>query len=150
MKQILRSFVLVLTMFSSCSQAPDATALDMWKQEIRDVERDFAAMAEREGISRAFLHYAADSAVLMRGDKLYTGKQELEALFAGTSSSPLDEKLSWSPDFVDVSASGDLGYTYGQYSYSYTDSTGLKVERSGIFHTVWKRQPDGHWRFVWD
>ena len=114
------------------------------------MERDFAAMAEKEGISRAFLHFAADEAVLLRGDKLYVGRQELEALFSGATSSPRDEKLSWSPDFVDISASGDLGYTYGSYTYSYTDSTGAKVERTGIFHTVWKRQEDGSWRFVWD
>jgi ketosteroid isomerase-like protein len=96
------------------------------------------------------LHYAADEAVLMRGDILFIGKQELEKLFAGTASTPRDEKLTWSPDFVDISASGDLGYTYGNYSYSYTDSTGAKVERTGVFHTVWKRQPDGSWRYVWD
>ena len=61
-----------------------------------------------------------------------------------------DEKLIWKPDFVDVSASGDLAYTYGAYTYSYKDSTGAIVEQGGIFHTVWKRQADGGWRFVWD
>ena len=62
----------------------------------------------------------------------------------------MDENLSWKPDFVDVSASGDLGYTYGHFTYSYTDSTGTIMESSGVFHTVWKRQADGSWLFVWD
>ena len=150
MKAILRYAILGLIILNSCTQGPDDASLERWKQEIREAERDFAAMAEKEGISRAFLHFADDEAVLMRGDKLYRGKQELEELFAGTASSPRDEKLSWSPDFVDVSASGDLGYTYGNYTYSFTDSTGAEVERKGVFHTVWKRQVDGSWRFVWD
>lgn len=150
MKPILRYSVLVLIILNSCTQSPDAATLDGWKKEIREAERDFAAMAEKEGISRAFLYYAADEAVVMRGDNLFMGKQQLEELFADAASSPRDEKLSWSPDFVDVSASGDLGYTYGNYTYSFTDSTGVKVERTGVFHTVWKRQEDGSWRFVWD
>lgn len=36
------------------------------------------------------------------------------------------------------------------YTYSVTDSTGETKSSSGIFHTVWKRQADGTWKFVWD
>ena len=46
--------------------------------------------------------------------------------------------------------SRDLGYTYGHYTFSYIDSGGNKIENKGVFHTVWKRQSDGTWRFVWD
>jgi ketosteroid isomerase-like protein len=56
--------------------------------------------------------------------------------------------LTWSPDFIDVSASGDMAYTYGKYNYTTTDSLGNVSEIEGIFHTVWKRQADGNWKFV--
>jgi len=115
-----------------------------------ETEKDFARMADEEGISRAFLTYAAEDAVLMRNNKLVTGRQDLSELFENQTSTLKDEKLSWKPDFVDVSASGDLAYTYGQFSHSYTDSTGAIVESTGVFHTVWKKQADGSWRFVWD
>jgi ketosteroid isomerase-like protein len=124
--------------------------MEIWKQEILKVEADFAAMAARDGIASAFLYFAAEDAVLMRNDQLFIGRAELEELFASGTSQPRDAKLRWKPDFVDVSASGDLAYTYGSYTYSYIDSTGAAVEQSGIFHTVWKRQADGSWRFVWD
>ena len=58
--------------------------------------------------------------------------------------------LVWKPDYVDVSESGDLAYTYGKYTFTSRDSTGRKVVSKGIFHTVWKRQEDGSWKFVWD
>jgi len=58
--------------------------------------------------------------------------------------------LVWEPDFVDVSASGDLAYTYGKFIYTLTDSLGKDQVMEGIFHTVWKRQTDGTWKFVWD
>lgn len=124
--------------------------MEKWKQEIAETEKSFAAMAEEEGISKAFMSYAAEDAVLMRNNKLVIGKENLRELFENQASKPKDEKLSWKPDFVDVSMSGDLGYTYGQFTYSYTDSTGTSVENTGVFHTVWKRQADGEWRFVWD
>ena len=63
---------------------------------------------------------------------------------------PPKAKLEWIPDFVDVSASGDLGYTYGKYTITTIDSIGQTIKRGGIFQTIWKRQPDGRWRFVWD
>lgn len=140
----------MLLILASCHTPPDAGSREIWKQEILDVERDFAAMAEKEGIMEAFLHFAAEDAVLMRNDMLIIGRRQLTEHFQSILSQPEDEKLSWEPDFVDVSASGDLGYTYGAYKYSYTDSTGTPVEHKGVFHTVWKRQSDGSWRFVWD
>lgn len=86
----------------------------------------------------------------MRNNTLLIGKDNLSEFFENQPSKVEDENLSWEPDFVDVSAAGDLAYTYGQFLYSYTDSTGTRVEHQGIFHTVWKRQADGSWLFVWD
>ena len=51
---------------------------------------------------------------------------------------------------MDVSESGDLAYTYGKYTFSAFDSNAKKIEAKGIFHTVWKRQEDGSWKFVYD
>ena len=150
MKIFISLFVPSFLLFISCTTGASADRMELWKQEIMDVEGDFAAMAAKEGIPEAFLFYAAEDAVLMRGDQLYIGKQKLEEHFLQINTQPLDASLNWKPDFVDVSVSGDLAYTYGPYTYSYTDSTGNTVEHNGVFHTVWKRQADGSWRFVWD
>ena len=61
---------------------------------------------------------------------------------------PSGVDLQWSPEFADVS--GNLGYTYGPFTFSLKDSTGKVNEVKGIFHTVWKKQKDGRWKFVWD
>jgi len=116
------------------------------REEIVTTERDFAVMAEEEGVAAAFYHFAADSAVILRGGKLIRGREAirdyyLQNLKPGT-------KLQWAPDYTDVS--GDLGYTYGRYTHQVPDSSGNITESLGMFHTVWKRQPDGSWRFVWD
>jgi len=131
---------------SSCNMKPDKKSTEKWKQEIRETELNFAKMAREAGIQKAFTAYADDDAVLMRNNNLIVGIKNIELHYKNQNSKGLD----WSPDFVDVAASGDLGYTYGHYTFSSIDSTGNVVENKGIFHTVWKRQPDGTWRFVWD
>ena len=127
----------------------DKTLIDNWKNEILETEQNFAKMASEEGIDRAFLFYAADDAVLMRNNQLVIGKNAIRNHFNNQNSNE-DVSLTWEPDFIDVAKFGDLGYTYGKYIFTSTDSNGNKVESNGVFHTVWKRQADGNWRFVWD
>ena len=100
------------------------------------------------GIGHAFVTYAAEDAVLNRSDSLIIGIESIKKRFSDLPGTP--GVLTWEPDFVDVSNSGDLGYTYGHYTYSFSDSLGNIVKRRGVFHTVWKRQADGSWRYVWD
>ncbi|MCX2718594.1 YybH family protein [Lentiprolixibacter aurantiacus] len=142
--------LLITGMFVGCHKDNKKVSMDQWKKEILEAERAFAAMAKAEGIPEAFLAYAADSAVLMRNNSLVIGRGQMTEYFEKQSKSSAEMSLSWEPDFIDVSSSGDMGYTYGKFTFTMTDSTGVKQEGKGIFHTVWKRQQDGSWKFVWD
>ena len=140
--------IMTLIFVEGCQNYAPVTSNATLKSELFAVEKEFCAMAQSEGIQKAFFYFAADSAVLLRGNQLVKGKT---GIFSHYISSPqTGVKLEWVPDFADVSISGDLGYTYGKYTYSTSDSTGHRVQTSGIFHTVWKRQKSGQWRFVWD
>jgi ketosteroid isomerase-like protein len=150
MKTNMLLLLALIMLLNSCSVEIEKNSREKWKEEIVETERNFSAMAGEKGIPDAFIYFAAEDAVLMRNNKLVTGREALIAYLEDQPVKVRDEKLSWEPDFVDVSSSGDLGYTYGQFTYSYTDSTGSTVENKGVFHTVWKRQDDGSWRFVWD
>lgn len=122
---------------------------EKWKKEIADTEKAFATMAQEKGLSFAFLHFAAEDAVLNRNDSLLMGKTAIANWFEQQPMTP-GATLTWSPDYIDVSSSGDLGYTYGRYLFGMTGPDGQKVQRRGVFHTVWKRQTDGSWKYVWD
>ncbi|GAA4303300.1 YybH family protein [Aestuariibaculum suncheonense] len=125
---------------------PNQKQMQLWKQEVLDTEHLFSEMAQKEGINKAFLYFASEEAVLLRNNKLIKGKSALAEYMTNSNS----KNLKWSPDFVDVALSGDLAYTYGEYTYTHQDSTGNDITTKGIFHTVWKRQNDGSWKFVWD
>jgi len=146
------SKVLKLLIFSfflyGCGIPDNKDSIAKFKAELFAVEKEFCAMAQSEGIQMAFHHFAADSAVALRGDQLVKGKESIRRFYGSAKKKGV--RLEWSADFADVSSCGDLGYTYGKYTYTVTDSIGHSERNCGIFHTVWKRQIDGQWRFVWD
>ena len=123
--------------------------MEEWKNEIRQTEADFANRVKEEGIPKAFLNFADEDAVLLRNDKVIEGKKAIAHYFDERKNSD-KISLTWEPNFIEVAASGDLAYTYGEYVVTIIDSTGKENSSRGIFHTIWKRQPDGKWKFVWD
>ena len=150
MKNLIQLMLLLSIFLYACDTGKEEDHIEKWKNEILETEKDFAAMAQKEGISEAFLFYAAEDAVLMRNNSLIIGIEALQESFKKEKSNGDKLSLDWKPDFVDVALSGDLGYTYGKYTYITTDSIGKTNEVEGVFHTVWKRQADGKWKFVWD
>ncbi len=141
--------VLVLFVIVTSCEDRESGNIDTWKAEILETERSFAAMAQKEGVPAAFMEYADDDAVLLRNNQLIIGKHELDKYYKKQDPGR-NVSLTWEPEFIEVSMSGDMAYTYGYYRFSYVDSTDNKVENTGVFHTIWKKQPDGSWKFVWD
>jgi len=123
-------------------------AVETYKSEILETEHAFAEMVKKEGLKKAFLTYADDNAVLNRNNSIIKGKYEIEKYFDNQTLQ--DVKLEWKPNFIEVSESGDLAYTYGNYKFEAKETSGQIIKSNGIFHTVWKKQEDGKWLFVWD
>ena len=146
MKTII--FIISCTLLVACqSKTETKVDIEKCKSEIIQMEKDFEKMAKEKSIKEAFLFYAADNAALNRFNLIYKGKKQITLYLDYVK---LDGQLNWTPDFVDVSSSGDMAYTYGKYTYTHKDSTGNEVVNKGFFHTVWKKQADGKWKFVWD
>jgi ketosteroid isomerase-like protein len=51
---------------------------------------------------------------------------------------------------ADISASGDLGYTYGTYEFRAVGKDGNPVVEHGKYTSIWKKQRDGSWKVVLD
>ena len=138
---------LALLIFSCNNRKPDNPTSA--QQEITNTEKDFEAMAAEKGIAEAFWFYADSNAVIKRGnDSLIKGKEGIRNYYAAPYFNTASVK--WSPDFVEASADGRMGYSYGKYIWQSKDSAGKITESKGIFHTVWKKQNDGSWKYVWD
>jgi ketosteroid isomerase-like protein len=148
MKNIERGiylFIITGIIFISCVKKADHEKV---VDQIMDVEQQFNNYASEQGVEEAFLEFAADSAVLNRGGRIIKGKSAIRNYFENQPYS--DVTLSWKPDAVNVSKDGSMAYTYGSFSFSAMDSLNNPVRANGIFHTVWERQQDGSWKYVYD
>jgi len=100
------------------------------------------------GLKEAFLKFAADSAVLNRNGKIVKGKHRIANYF--DSQTLQNVSLEWEPEFVEVAKAGDMAYTYGPFIFSAISGKGEPETALGYFHTVWKKQKDGSWKFIYD
>ena len=101
-------------------------------------ERAFAADGYALGVKKSFLGHMAPDAILMTPDPV----NARETFLASPDDNPDDPKLEWWPTWAGISASGDLGFTTGPYS--------VGGKRRGHYFTVWKKQADGQWKWVFD
>lgn len=137
MKKILFLFALILIGFVKI-EAQNTSALN----EVVASEKAFAAMAAEKGINAAFVEYAAPDGVMfmekpVNARDLYKNRQPSSAL------------LAWAPNFSGISSTCELGFTTGNWSFHPKGKTDAPTA-FGEFATVWKRQPDGKYKFVVD
>ena len=117
--------------------------------EIAAAEKAFEKMAAEKGIDTAFWFYADTAAVIKRGnDSLIKGKAGILNFYSAPYFK--SARVRWSPDLVEAAESGDMGYTFGRYEWISADSLGTEDTSTGVFHTVWKKQTDGSWKYTWD
>jgi ketosteroid isomerase-like protein len=144
MKRILLlSTAMVFT--AALPAAPDKEKL---KQELVAVEGAFSAMAQEKGIPAAFQHFAApDVAFIDTDPRKFRGPA---AVLERMGRTPAGASLKWAAYFTDVSDDGTLGYNYGRYEFRAPGPDGQERTSTGWFLSIWKRQPDGSWRYVMD
>lgn len=145
MSKILIPALLLLV---SCHSGQNRVSPETARREIMETERDFEKMAASRGLAEAFFFYADSAATISRDNILLHGKDSIRRFYADPKYAEV--QLKWTPDFAGISVSGDLGYTYGKYTYTTHDSAGQIITSKGFFHTVWKKQTGGNWRYVWD
>ena len=124
-----------------CALASPQAAGDAVADQVRSAEQAFAGtMAARD--HAAFSRHIAEDAVFFDGEKAIRGKAAVvaawKAFFERTNA-----PFSWAPEAVEVLDSGTLAHSSGPV----LDPAGKRV---GTFNSVWRREPDGVWRVVFD
>ncbi len=115
-------------------------------QAMVETEIAFARAAAEKSTQEAFLAFIADDGILFRPTAVNGKRWMLANPVPKTTKRPL---LSWMPSFADISQAGDMGYTTGPWEFR-SDSKDEKAVAFGNFVTVWRKQPDGSWRFAID
>lgn len=133
-----------LTLFLGLAEvvvAGDTTETADAAEELRATEEAFAqTMADRD--HQAFVSFLAEETVFFGREGEIRGKEAVAAAWKPFYEMP-DAPFSWQPESATVLDSGSLGLTSGPV---FTPDG----KRVGTFNSVWRRQPDGSWKVVFD
>ena len=144
--KIVIALIISIVLFTSCKKSINKEEI---KEEIFKTEKEFEKMAAEKGVVQAFYNFADVNAVILReNNTLIKGKDNIKMYY--TKKDLKNAAVNWTPDYISVSDCGTMAYTYGKYIWKITKVNGEIVEYTGIFHTVWKKQKDSSWKYVWD
>jgi hypothetical protein len=124
------------------------SALSMYAYTQRSIdsmiqtEKHFSNTAQVAGTRDAFIKYIDSSGIVFEKGKAVNG---LEAF---TKSEKRPGILAWKPEYAEIAATNDFGYTTGPWKY-YANSINENPVASGYFITVWNLTNNG-WKFLID
>jgi len=139
---------LILCLFFFSCQMESKPDLEALKKEVEATEIAFSDYSVAHGTQAAFVAFAHENAAIKRRDTVIVGIDGIRAYYG--ESSLLESRLAWKPSFVDVASSGDMAYTYGRYTFWGLRPDSTEINNTGVFHTVWKKNEAGEWKFVYD
>jgi ketosteroid isomerase-like protein len=138
----MKNFLIALLLFTACAQ-PVKDLSEQSAKEIHDADLAMNDMARKEGFNKALLAYADDNLFKPQENQLpIVGKKALEEHYEGKEGT---KELSWAPFESKAAASGEMGYTMGNWKYATADTTMV-----GFYYTIWEKQTDGSWKWTVD
>ena len=105
-------------------------------------ERAFAQYALDKNVKQAFLQFADSTGLQfaegkpIKSTELWAKREENKTV------------LKWQPQFAEIAASGDLGYTTGPWTFQNTATD--TIAGRGQYTTVWHAAENGEWKFLVD
>ena len=117
-------------------------------ETLKHLEAELMKTAADPGSQGYMSYYADDSVEVPNGAPLIQGKAEI-----AQGMGFLDDKnnrLIWAPVGASISASADLGYTYGTFEFHTINKDGKPIVEYGKYTSIWKLQKDGSWKVVLD
>ncbi|MFC1575072.1 YybH family protein [Gemmatimonadota bacterium] len=131
------SVVLAMSVLPSAGRGQvDGPAAEVEAREIAFAK----TMADRD--LEAFLTFVSPEAIFFAGNEPLRGREAVARAWAPFFDGPA-APFSWHPDVVEVLESGGLALSSGPVR-------GPSGEEVGRFNSIWRKDPDGQWRVVFD
>jgi ketosteroid isomerase-like protein len=109
------------------------------------LEANFAADVAKDGHAAFITHFAEDGVEIVDGGGI-NSKDDMRK----QPPWPEGTSLTWTPVHGEMDASGDFGYTYGNYIYIAKNKEGKTITNYGKYTSIWRKQKDGQWKVVVD
>jgi ketosteroid isomerase-like protein len=145
----------VLALMAGCCQnckKTDSSAgnnKDSIKNVLIAADKKFCDSSLRIGFNRARMQLVSENAIESGEWSMPLEGKKAIADFNATHPDS-NFKLEWKPLRVEVASSGDLGYTFGGWTLKTKTKAGHDTAMYGNYITIWQRQVDGSWKYVFD
>jgi ketosteroid isomerase-like protein len=144
-----KCFVIIplFALFAGCQT--DKEKMDKLRVELIGVDKQWSELSQKKGYYHTRIDFSEDSAIEFEEGKMpVMGRKAFEADIASHPDSNFC--LGWTPLKAEISSSGDLGYTFGGFAYMTKTKFGKDTTFYGNYVTIWRKQPDGKWKFLVD
>jgi len=111
------------------------------KRQVFDAERAFAATMKARDHA-AFTGFLAEEAIFFSSGTTLRGREAIAQAWRAYYVGPR-APFSWTPEEVEVVASGTLAYSGGPVF----DAAGKRI---GRFNSIWRLEAPGRWKVVFD
>ncbi len=140
-------FALLVPLAGGCGRTVNTVAE---VQAIRDTEAKWNQDFTARDVETLVDHYTDDAVLMVPGMPPSVGRKDIRKTLTGMIGDPA-LSLKFSAARINVSASGDLGYSQGSYLMTMTDpNTKRVVHDYGSYVTTYRREADGAWKAVTD
>jgi uncharacterized protein (TIGR02246 family) len=134
---------------SGCNSQPPASNQAADEAAVRQTDDNWSKAAQSKKVDDWVAYYSDDAVVLPPNEAKTAGKDGIRKEIGALLGLP-GLSLTWSPEKVEVSRSGDLAYTQGAYELTATDAKGKPMTDHGKTLEIWKKQADGSWKCIAD
>jgi ketosteroid isomerase-like protein len=118
-------------------------------EALMELSREWSKAAESRDIEKILAYWDDNALIISAGEPEIKGKQSIREMVEG-SFQDSSFSISWEPESVEISASGDMGYLLEKSTLSFMDSMGNANTQTFRSVTIWKKQADGSWKNVVD
>jgi len=147
----LLACLLTIFAFSSCSKIHESdkpSTPAVTADSLIHIEEAFSKLSEDKGFHTALKSYmASDATKLVEGHYPIVGSDSIAKILVSRPDTGVI--MTWKPRKADIAASGDLGYTWGDWMFRPKHAKAGDTAYGNYF-TIWKRQGDGSWKWVLD
>jgi ketosteroid isomerase-like protein len=158
MKTFAVAIVIGLSLiFTACNQTPATKAENTnaapakptvsraeEEKALREADVAWSAAGEKKDLDGLVSFVTDDSIQLPPNAPTAKGKDAVRKEWSNILGLK-DVAVKWEPTTVQVADSGELGYTSGTYTLSFTDPKAGKIDDKGKYLEVWKKV-DGKWK----
>ena len=144
--KLIPTLLLVLALMACSQPKVDQTAEG---EKVMQLSKEWSQTVSTGDLEKTVSYWADDAVVMSAGQPSRNGKQAIREMVKESYKIP-GFRISWQPQSVQISESGDMAYLIENSQVSFSDSTGKPITINNKAVTIWRKQKDGSWKNVVD